>query len=530
VFSKVFLIPLKNSSLFILLSLFISVIFAPYRSIAQPIPQEVQRSRLVRSEVTSGQLRRALHMLNCSKTCLRKKERSSGGLRLTFGLIGSDLKADSTQEISLRVRSLSAARNQTRDTVKPIATSDITLSSSVISVNGTAKDETGLLAALLVVNRKIVGLRRLSGREQAFSFRFSLSSTASPLSVRVYVLDRSINVIAAGSKAFGIPLTPTASSSPSPTSTPIVNSSFPTGRVGISAQRIKTTSVPFVKENDVNTFRTDVAFSHFNYDDPIVFPGRPGATHLHLFFGNTKIDAFTVPEKIRENCLSNAAGGSANCSGYWIPAILDEGGKVVTPLPTDGNLIYYKTGHRFVPPQDAQRQVMPPIGFRMIAGTMRGSPSNPQLKDVVSMYCDANGGWRFQDSFMPNCAQGDKLVVVVRFPRCWNGRDLDSPDHQSHVAYIRDGKNCPTSHPVILPEITYNLVFSVRTPGGTSKWSLSSDMYDTKTQRGGYSLHGDWINGWDPAVSKAWLENCGHRLRDCSINKLGDGRELIFDW
>lgn len=27
------------------------------------------------------------------------------------------------------------------------------------------------------------------------------------------------------------------------------------------------------------------------------------------------------------------------------------------------------------------------------------------------------------------------IMVNVRFPTCWDGKNLDSPDHMSHVAY-----------------------------------------------------------------------------------------------
>jgi hypothetical protein len=29
------------------------------------------------------------------------------------------------------------------------------------------------------------------------------------------------------------------------------------------------------------------------------------------------------------------------------------------------------------------------------------------------------------------------IMVNVRFPTCWDGVNLDSPDHMSHVAYVR---------------------------------------------------------------------------------------------
>jgi hypothetical protein len=45
--------------------------------------------------------------------------------------------------------------------------------------------------------------------------------------------------------------------------------------------------------------------------------------------------------------------------------------------------------------------------------------------------------------------------------RCWDGKNLDSPDHQAHVAYPTagpatfdtDGGACPATHPVKVPQV-----------------------------------------------------------------------------
>ena len=37
----------------------------------------------------------------------------------------------------------------------------------------------------------------------------------------------------------------------------------------------------------VGAFRFICQASHEAYNDPIVFPGQPGKSHLHTFFGNT---------------------------------------------------------------------------------------------------------------------------------------------------------------------------------------------------------------------------------------------------
>jgi hypothetical protein len=64
------------------------------------------------------------------------------------------------------------------------------------------------------------------------------------------------------------------------------------------------------------------------------------------------------------------------------------------------------------------------------------------------------------------------IRTQVTFPTCWDGVNLDSPDHQSHVAYAeipyepyappmgsQNRGRCPQSHPVHLPQIMYEVMF-----------------------------------------------------------------------
>ena len=45
-------------------------------------------------------------------------------------------------------------------------------------------------------------------------------------------------------------------------------------------------------------FAVPCQFSHRNQDDPIVFPGRPGRSHDHTYFGNTSTDANSTPASL----------------------------------------------------------------------------------------------------------------------------------------------------------------------------------------------------------------------------------------
>ena len=42
-------------------------------------------------------------------------------------------------------------------------------------------------------------------------------------------------------------------------------------------------------------FAVACPYSHSLMDDPIVYPGQPGASHMHDFFGNVATDAFSTP-------------------------------------------------------------------------------------------------------------------------------------------------------------------------------------------------------------------------------------------
>ncbi len=267
-----------------------------------------------------------------------------------------------------------------------------------------------------------------------------------------------------------------------------------------------------------DTFRTRTRFTHFLKDDPIVFPGQSGASHLHMFFGNALVNASTTADNIRTNCSSASAGGTANYTGYWVPALFDANGKVMLPDSFYEPLLYYKAAYDI--PDPTQIVAVPP-GLRMIAGDKSATASSPQTDNRAQFSCYATPG--SNQSYIVDCPQGSTLEMTIVFPRCWDGQNLDSSDHKSHMAYANNG--CSASHPVILPEISFHFRFPVNSPNGTAGWRLSSDMYDS-SQTGGYSLHADWFGGWDPAVMDLLIRNCDQAQVDCGVDVLGDGDVL----
>jgi hypothetical protein len=279
--------------------------------------------------------------------------------------------------------------------------------------------------------------------------------------------------------------------------------------------------------DSVGNMRTTCEFSHMNFDDPIVFPGQRNATHLHAFFGNTGANAFSTTQSLTTTGNSTCRGGTLNRSAYWVPAIIDtRTGRPIVPAspihdgaPEHG--FYYKTKYSQIPFPSYQA---PPTGLRMIAGDPKAT--TPQDRYIVGFSCSSGG----ESSSIPSCPVGSYVTMRVTFPNCWDGRNLDSPDHKSHMAYAvgAGGGTCPSSHPVPIPEIAFNIHWAVRSGDDTRFWRLSSDNYSGP---GGYSLHGDWWDGWDLPTMQTQVRNCLNAApRECGSGNLGNGRHLSYPW
>jgi hypothetical protein len=297
---------------------------------------------------------------------------------------------------------------------------------------------------------------------------------------------------------------------------PLVDrATIPTGSPGFSTFRLSPTAEPVGPSDGTGAFRTVCDFSHMNFDDPIVYPGQPGKAHLHAYFGNTGVDAASTASSIRTTGSSTCRGGTANRTAYWIPAMVDNAtGAVVAP---DEMVIYYKSGYGGVRPADVRAM---PTGLRMIAGNMASVA--PQAH--VSWECE-DLGYASRTDQIPDCAAGDRVLMMLEFPQCWDGVNLDSADHKSHMAYPT-GRGCPSTHPVPIPVISYNVYTEVGAGHDTATWRLSSDTVDDPELPGGYSAHGDWFDGWDAGVRDAWIRGCVQAAADCHAHLVGDGRAM----
>jgi hypothetical protein len=198
-----------------------------------------------------------------------------------------------------------------------------------------------------------------------------------------------------------------------------------------------------------------------------------------------------------------------------------------TPLVPKGALWYYKSG--FV---DGAKIQVPPNGLKIIAGNAKAtSPQSTRFPHFNCMPLGDKSGRYLESKSLPACGKGGTIVSKIEFPQCWDGKNLDSPDHISHMANPSGG-NCPATHPVPIPHLSLNVYYDVPSDKGTEMWRLASDNYVKNGYNAGYSSHADWIAAWHtPTITKI-VKQCLNKKLECGTHKLGYtdgvGHEIIY--
>ena len=237
-------------------------------------------------------------------------------------------------------------------------------------------------------------------------------------------------------------------------------------------------------------FSASCSYSHMLPDDPIVAQNRPGMAHSHDFAGARNTDAFSTNASLLRSATT--CSRPADHSAYWVPTLY-QNGRAVNAREFRA---YYRGGGF-----DA-RAVRPfPKRLRIIAGDAKVTDESPyQPLSAVAWACTKPGGGADGDEIevpsIPADCSGLPLRARIVFPQCWNGKDLDSADHKSHMAYASRGR-CPATHPVVVPQLTLSIRYWVP---NTSGIALSSG--------GTHSLHADLMIAWEDGAQEALVKRC----------------------
>jgi Domain of unknown function (DUF1996) len=124
----------------------------------------------------------------------------------------------------------------------------------------------------------------------------------------------------------------------------------------------------------------------------------------------------------------------------------------------------------------------------MIASDAKAT--SPQPLNIVHYNClrYPNGGQVTKPSAsIPTCPGSSYLSAKITLPGCWDGKNLDSPDHRSHMAYPVRGA-CPVTHPVGLPSVgirvRWKTVRGYPAPGSRLSAAASSPCMPTSGMSG----------------------------------------------
>lgn len=121
---------------------------------------------------------------------------------------------------------------------------------------------------------------------------------------------------------------------------------------------------------------------------------------------------------------------------------------------------------------------------------------------------------------LPVCPSDSPSVrLKIIFPNCWNGRDLDSADHKSHMAYSSRNYGTANRCPVGWTAVP-RLVIGVRYPFRSSPTSrnptfLRTDAPHLVLNMGHYSGHADFWNTWNQRDLERLVSYCLNGGRLC---------------
>jgi len=249
---------------------------------------------------------------------------------------------------------------------------------------------------------------------------------------------------------------------------------------------------------DGDTFTVNCMPLTIQRSDPIVEPGIPSG-HVHNVIGGNAFRRLMGPtDAVKAN--STTCDKAIDHSNYWVPALYHQmANKQWELVKWMGSAVYYqkRACNYAAGLQYCDKTVTPlafPDGFRMVAGDPKRRTQNNTdfAQKAISVMCIFDGGSKQYVGFPP--VKCNTLRAQVYFPSCWNGKDLDTPDHHSHVSYPAigdyDGGVCPQSHPVALLSIFYEFFFDTQPYNDINRFAFANG------DPTGFGYHGDFIMGW----------------------------------
>ncbi|WP_156721970.1 DUF1996 domain-containing protein [Streptomyces apocyni] len=263
------------------------------------------------------------------------------------------------------------------------------------------------------------------------------------------------------------------------------------------------------------TFSTDCgvnANGKFNSDNIIVAPGvSNGAHHMHDYVGNQANDAFASDRDLARGATTCRNQGDR--STYYWPVLRIQNGADERDANEDGGGNDQNVGQiqrpaevelKFVGNPKSRVTAMPRF-LRIITGDAKAF-TNGDANANASWSCTGFEDRQLKDKY-PLCPEGSDVVRTFNFQSCWDGKNTDSANHRTHVAFAQEDGSCPRGFRAI-PQLQQRIVYDIPAERNFAVDSFPEQLHKPITD------HGDFINVFNKRLMNRMV-SCINDGRNC---------------